>query len=180
MINWYPNRVYPASIDDFSPRLKEVLANPKMWGLDSGNGQYQYFTDHYEINRFDSYTQTPYTQWTNDQSETRWKLLTWDRTQSPTKLQEIDLDYWEIELDPEGDNVAYTLVWWLKNLSREDGYELLNISEADLNIVEDEFREYYTRSDAGTGEFQPTGSGEYYGLEWTAKVDFSNWRQVKL
>lgn len=179
MINWYPSRFYSATIDNFSPRLKEVLANPQKWGLDSDNGQYRYFTDHYEINRFDHMTGTPYTEWTNSDSETRWELITWDRTQSPTKAQVIELDHWEIELDPDGDIVDYTLVNWLKELSREEGYELLNISEADLNIVQEDFREDYA-TNGGTGEFQPTGSGEYYGLEWTAKVDFSNWRQVKL
>lgn len=180
MINWHPRKIFAATIDNFSPRLKEVLTNPEKWGLDSGNGQYRYFTDHYEINRFDSMTGTAYTQWTNEDAETRWELVTYDRTQTPTKVIEVFLDHWEIELDPEGDIVGSTLVDWLKELSREDGYELVNISEADLNIVQEDFRDEYTRSDGGSGEFQPTGVGEWYGLEWTAKVDFSNWRQVKI
>jgi hypothetical protein len=177
MINWYPNRVYSATIDNFSPRLKEVLANPKMWGLDSGKGQYRYFTERYEINRFDSYTQTPYTQWTNDQSETWWVLETWDPIQG--KLESIDLSRYEVEIEPSGDIVADTLVSWLKELSTDDGYKLLNISPADLNIVEEHFEESGSTS-GGTGEFEPTGNVEFYGMEWTAKVDFSNWRQVKL
>jgi len=179
MINWYPNRAYPASLNNFSPRLKEVLANPQNWGLDSGNGYYAYYTDHYEINRFDSLTQTPYTQWTEEQAETRWELTTWDRTQIPHKSHDTYLDHSEVEIDPHGDIVSSTLFYWLKDLSRDDGYELLNISESDLNIVEEEFVEEYSTS-GGTGEFQPTGKGEYFGIKWTAKVDFSNWRQVKL
>ena len=179
MINWYPNRIYPATVDDFSPRLKEVLTNPEKWGLDSGNGQYRYYTDRYDINRFDHMTGTPYTQWVDDDSEIRRELVTWDRTQTPSKAIEVPLEWWDFELDPVDDIVSSTLVEWLKELSLEEGYKLVNISEADLNIVEDNFTEEYSMS-GGTGEFQPTGEGEWYGLEWTAKVDFSNWRQVKL
>lgn len=179
MINWYPNRVYPASLNNFSPRLKEVLANPQNWGLDSGDGYYRYYSEHYEINRFDHMAQVAYTEWKDDDAETRWELTTWDRTQTPHKPHNTYLDHWEVEIDPSGDIVSDTLMRWLKDLSRDDGYELLNISEADLNISEEEFTEEYS-TDGGTGEFQPTGTGEYFGIEWTAKVDFSKWRQVKL
>lgn len=180
MINWYPSTYFSSSVGYFSPRVQEILRDAWKWGLDSGDGNYVYYTDRYEINRFDHMTKTPYTQWTQDDSEIRWVLQRFDRTQKPSKLVETDLDHWEVEIDPDGDDVASCLVYWLKEVSREEGYELLNISEADLNIVQGDFTDSASRSDAGTGEFEPTGNIEFYGLDWTAKVDFSGWQQVKL
>lgn len=180
MINWYPSTYFSSSVGYFSPRIQEILRYAWKWGLDSGDGEYKYYTDRYEINRFDHMTKTPYTQWTQEGSETRWVLERLDRTQTPSKLVETYLDHWEVELDPDGDDVAWNLVHWLKDVSRDEGYELLNISEADLNIVQEDFADSTSRLDAGTGEFEPTGDMEFYGLGWTAKVDFSGWQQVKL
>ena len=183
MINWwlYPVDFMSTPLNHFSPRLKEILSSPENWGL---KGDFRYYTSHYEINRFDSLNQTPYTQWTTEQQGKVFIRIWWSpdpQNPSKNKYQEAQLDYWDIEIDPEGDDVATRLMEFLKNSSLEDGYELVNATERDLNItLEDEFREPYTVVGGGTGEFEPTGDGENYGLEWTANVDFSKWRQVKL
>lgn len=182
MINWWPYPVgfISTSINHFSPRLKEILSSPENWGL---KGDFRYYTSHYEINRFDSMNQIPYTQWTTEQQETFFTRQWWiadPENPSRNKYQEAQLDHWDVELDPEGDIVSDSLLMFLKQISLEDGYELVNATESDLNIIEGEFREPYTIVGGGTEEFQPTGDGEFYGLEWTANVDFSKWHQVKL
>ena len=181
MINWWPHPVgfISTPLNHFSPRLKEILSSPENWGL---KGDFRYYTDHYEINRFDSLNGIPYTQWTTEQRETVFIRTWWSPDpQNPSKSEyhEVSLEHWEVDLDPEGDIVADRLMMLLKSISLEDGYELVNATESDLNISEGEYREPYT-TEGGTAEFQPTGDGEFYGLEWTANVDFSNWIQVKL
>ena len=175
MINWYPHRIFPTTINNFSPRLKKVLSNPENWGLD---GQYQYFGERWERNR--SGSGSPYTEWV-DRDETFFVRIDWENTPQKT-FRQVFLDSDEIDINPEEDIVSDTLIMWLRDLSLQDGYELTNISEADLNIDAWEYTDTFTLSggNVGSGDFQYTGNGETFGHEWTAKVDFSNWRQVKI
>lgn len=175
MINWYPKRIFPAIINKFSPRLQKVLTNPEDWGLD---GQYHYYGERLERNRLGS--GAPYTEWV-DREEIIFVRLEFEGSPPNRTYREVSLDESEIDINPEGDIVSNHLFEWLKDLSRQDGYELVNISEADLNISDSEYNEPFTMSGVGgSGDFSYTGNGESFGYEWTAKVDFSNWRQVKL
>jgi len=153
-----------------SEHLQEIIRNPVTWGL---KGEYEASRYRFEHERFDSMTNTAYTEWGEE------SRIEYTPTISDWVEQIIDdfyssQDFFDLEYAMDMvDAITRFLKWY--------GYEIHGIKPTDF-FVEGTFEESDSNvsSGSGSGGFPLTGNAEDQIMNWTVSVDTLMWHDIKI
>lgn len=200
IINWFTGsrwiKIPPTGkrfrISADSPELSEIYGNQWLHYFNDNKlslgleGFYIASQDRLEIHRYDSATNTAYTEWEDWSSmevlgyhslSNRWQSLLGKRL-------DLEDDYFEQSLDSEyinTDEYIEQLMLHLGDMVDREGWSIHNWKISDFEWINDDYVENSFTVTAGDGSSHTyTGDGEQKALNWSLKTDMSQWQIVKL
>ena len=200
IINWFTGsrwiKIPPTGkrfrISADSPELSEIYGNQWLHYFNDNKlslgleGYYIASQDRLEIHRYDSATNTAYTEWEDwrDMEVLGYTSLSNQWQSLLGKGLDLEDDYFEQSLDSEflnPDEYIEQIMSHLGDMVDREGWSIHNWKISDFEWIDDDYGEESFTVTAGDGSSHTyTGDGEQKALNWSLKTDMSQWQIVKL